>query len=119
MVSAVNKIRGWADEIRGMDEKYKTLALNGLPQGADLSVMACYSFISLWRMGITFIVFIIQINIAGGFNYHTTCKGMCSILTGPVSYWDSFQLAIDLSLQCRLCISCSILNGRGLTWSRI
>ena len=96
MVSAVNKIRGWADEIRGMDEKYKMLALNGLPQGADLSVMACYSFISLWRMGITFIVFIIQINIAGGFNYHTTCKGMCLILTEVRSSFPQISVSISL-----------------------
>ena len=32
MESAVEKIRGWADMVRGMDEKYKLLALNGLPQ---------------------------------------------------------------------------------------
>ena len=32
MESAIEKLRGWADMVRGMDEKYKLLALNGLPQ---------------------------------------------------------------------------------------
>ena len=63
MVSSVDKIKNVANMIRGMDEKYKQLALNGLPQGYDLSVLVCYSIISLWRLTVTVIIYFIYCSV--------------------------------------------------------
>ena len=63
MVSSFDKLKNAANMIRGMDEKYKEKALGGLPQGYDLSVLACYTFVSLWRLAITVIIYLIYCGV--------------------------------------------------------
>ena len=63
MVSSFEKLKNAANMIRGMDEKYKQKALNGLPQGYDLSVLVCYTFVSLWRLTITVIIYLIYCGV--------------------------------------------------------
>ena len=63
MVSSHKKLKDAANMIRGMDEKYKEKAEQGLPQGYDLTMLLCYCIVSLWRLIVTIVIYVIYCDV--------------------------------------------------------
>ena len=63
MVSSYKKLKDAANLIRGMDEIYKEKAEKGLPQGYDLTMLLCYCIVSLWRLIVTIVIYVIYCDV--------------------------------------------------------
>ena len=69
MLSNWEWLRNMSELARGIT-KYK-MSVQGLPQNADLSLIVAYFFISLWKIGITYLVLYLTLMLSiQGMLYH-------------------------------------------------